>query len=255
VKKLSHLKIMVTRPVHQAVNLISSIQSYGGTAISFPTLEILAIDEKTFLKQFKQIDNYNLTIFLSPNAVFKVAAYLHKIYPHWPIKTKIIAIGPGTANALKQEGLPVNYFPKKNFSSEDLLNLYALRNPKQKNILIIQGENGRGYLDEELTKKGAYVTTINAYKRQCPALAKQNIPNPNNINLIICTSNTGLTNLISLLLPYWHKLLFDKQLLVISKRIANHAKKLGFVKPPLISDNANNEAILQTLLTYAIERI
>lgn len=245
---------MVTRPAHQAGNLTSSIQSYGGIAVAFPTLEILAIDKKNFLKQFEQIDYYDLTIFLSPNAVFTTAPYFYKIYPNWLTKTKIIAIGPGTANALRQVGLRVDYLPKKNFSSEGLLKLYALRHPKQKNILIIQGENGRGYLDKVLTKKGACVNTINMYKCQCPSLSKQDIPNPNAINLIICTSNVGLKNLLSLLLPYWHKHVFDKQLLVISKRIANYAKKLGFVKPPLISDNASNEAILQTLLTYAIER-
>jgi len=53
-----------------------------------------------------------------------------------------------------------------------------------------------------------------------------------------------------LLYPIWQDILFEKQLLVISPRIADSAKKLGFVKSPLISDNASNTAILQTLFSW-----
>ncbi|MES2998641.1 MAG: uroporphyrinogen-III synthase [Pseudomonadota bacterium] len=250
---LTHLKILITRPAQQAKNLAAAILAYGGETISFPTLEIIAITKENFLKQTKKIGFYDFVIFLSPNAVLKTANYIYKIYPDWPTQTKIMAIGSGTANALKQEGLPVDYYPKKNFSSEGLLELPSLQNPKQKKILILQGEKGRGYLDKELEKKGAHVTTVNTYKRLCPHITKKCIPNPNTVNIIICTSNTGLKNLITLLQPYWHATLLDKQLLLISPRIADYAKKLGFVKPPLISDNASNAAILQTLSAYAKE--
>ncbi len=40
-------------------------------------------------------------------------------------------------------------------------------------------------------------------------------------------------------------------MLVISPRLADSAKQLGFVKPPLISDNATNTAILQNLVFLA----
>lgn len=70
------------------------------------------------------------------------------------------------------------------------------------------------------------------------------------MDVIICTSHGGLKNLVGLLHPYWQDILFKKQLLVISPRLADSAKKLGFVKPALISDNATNTAILQTLFSW-----
>ena len=249
---LHRLKVLITRPEHQAKKLASDIQAHGGIPVFFPTLEIVPADNMTHLSEtFKKIDHYNLVIFISPNAVLQSANYICHFWPSWPKNTKIIAIGPGTEDALKTLSLSVDYRPEKNFNSEGLLALPPLQTPKQKKILICQGENGCLSLISVLEKRGANVNTLNLYKRQCPALIKNNLPKQNEIDIIICTSNTGLKNLVSLLQPYWHDALFDTQLLVISPRIAEFAEKLGFVKAPLISDNASNEAILHTLKIYA----
>ncbi len=247
---LKNFKILITRPKHQAEKLSAAIQKQGGIAISFPTLEIKVANRNNFLKYLENIKSYHFIIFLSANAVLTTAKYILKFYPLWHIATKVIAIGTGTANTLKQEGLPVDHYPEKNFSSEALLKLSVLQNLKEKKILLFQGEKGRGYLDKELEKKGAKVTTLVTYKRQCPQPNKMHIPRPS-VNVIVCMSNAGLKNLVSLLHPHWHASLYEKQLLVISPRIAAYAKKLGFVKLPLISDNASDTAILQTLLAYA----
>jgi len=252
-KDFTPLKVLVTRPAEQATRLVAVIQAYGGTAISFPTLEITAVKKNSLLKQIETIDNYDFVIFLSPNTVLKTTDFIKKICYGWPVQTKTIAIGSGTANALKEQGLPVDYYPEKNFSSEGLLQLSSLQNLKQKKILILQGEKGRGYLEKELKKKGAQVITVNTYARRCPNVSKANIPDPGTVNVILCTSNTGLKNLLILLKPYWKKQLFNKQLLVISQRIADCAKKLGFVKQVIISDNAGQVAILQALWMYAKE--
>lgn len=248
-KPLKNLNILTTRPLHQAKNLTKKIQMEGGNPISFPTLEIKAINNKYVLKQGSKIAIYDFIIFMSPNAVFKTADYIHNVYSVWSSnQTKTIAIGPGTAKALKQHNLPVDYYPEKNFSSEGILSLLPLRNPGQKNILIIKGQGGRSILSETLKKRGAQLTTLEVYKRCLPSYTIT--PEVKTIDIIICTSNDGLTNLLNLLHPIWGATLFEKQLLVISSRIANYAKKLGFVKAPLISDNASDETILQTLWTY-----
>lgn len=250
-KLLNHLNFLITRPTHQTESLTSTIQAYGGKTISFPTLELIAINKEKALTQLRKLTVYDFVIFISPNAVFKLTDSIRQVLLAWPERTKTIAMGPGTIKALKQYNLPVNYYPKANFSSEGLLALLPLQNPKQKNILIFQGKNGREYLNNVLKKRGAYVTTVNNYKRQCPRGDKKSIPYPSSVDVILCTSNTGLKNLLTLLYPYWHTTLLNKQLLVISPRIAAYAKKLGFVKLPLISDNASDEAILQTLSAYA----
>jgi uroporphyrinogen-III synthase len=245
------LKILITRPKHQAKKLANDIRANHGIPVFFPTIEIAAVNNTaSLLATFKKIASYDFVIFISPNAVLHSTSYIHHCWPYWPQKTKIIAIGPGTESTLKAHGLSVDYRPEKNFSSEGLLALPPLQNPKQKKILICQGEDARLQLTHLLEKRDANVSTLNLYKRQCPYVTKNNIPTPQAIDVIICTSDTGLKNLVNLLQADWQDALLNKQLLVISPRIADCAKKLGFVKPPLISDNASHEAILQTLKNY-----
>ncbi|MDQ8039511.1 MAG: uroporphyrinogen-III synthase [Rickettsiella sp.] len=247
-KSLENLNILITRPKHQTQTLASKIQIEGGNPVSFPTLEIIALNKENILKQVRKIADYNFVIFISPNAVFKIVNYIHKIYQIWPNQTKTIAIGPGTVKALKQHNLPIDYYPEKNFSSEGVLSLLPLQNPGQKNILIVKGQGGSLTLPQTLKKRGAQIALLKVYKRSLPIHTIT--PEVKTIDIIICTSNAGLTNLLSLLHPVWGDALFGKQLLVISSRIADYAKKLGFVKPLLISDNASDESILQTLRTY-----
>lgn len=248
---LHGLRALITRPAHQAKDLATQTQYYSGLAVHFPTLEIIpAKNIKKVELILKKLNCYDFVIFISPNSVFNTAESIHRIWPNWPKNTKTIATGPGTRLALKQYDLAYDFCPEKNFNGIGLLNLAALQDIKQKKILIIKGEGGRLYLAKSLRARGAQVENLNVYKRQLPNIDKDNIPNQEAIDVIICTSHSGLKNLVSLLYPYWQDFLFKKQLLVISLRLADSAKKLGFVKPPLISDNATNAAILQTLFSW-----
>jgi|ERR1043165_275903 uroporphyrinogen-III synthase len=250
-KALHGLRILITRPTLQAKDLVAQTQYYGGVAVHFPTLEILATKNiKKTLLHIRKLKEYDFVIFISPNSVFNTAESIRSIWTFWPENTKTMATGPGTTLALKQCGLPSNYSPKKDFNGTGLLNLAALQDIKQKKILIVKGEGGRQYLAKGLKDRGAQIDNLNVYKRQLPKIDKTDIPNQESIDVIICTSHTGLKNLVSLLYPYWQDILFKKQLLVISSRLTDSAKKLGFVKPPLISDNATNTAILQTLFSW-----
>jgi uroporphyrinogen-III synthase len=243
------LRVLITRPAHQAQDLAVQTQSSGGIAFHFPTLEIIGTKNiKKVISTIKNLNLYDFVIFISPNSVFNIAESIHHIWSLWPSDTNIVATGLGTALALKQHNLPCDNYPEKDFNGRGLLKLVALQDIKQKKILIIKGEGGQPYLAKGLKDRGAQIDNLNVYKRQLPKIDKTtNIPNQETIDVIICTSHSGLKNLVGLLYPYWQDTLFQKQLLVISPRLADSAKKLGFVKPPLISDNATNAAILQQL--------
>lgn len=245
---LHGLRTLITRPIHQAQDLAVQTRFSGGSVIHFPTLDIIGPKNiKKVVLGIRKLNQYDLVIFISPNAVLKTADYIHDIWPSWPKNLKTIATGAGTALSLKQHNLPCDNYPEKDFNGIGLLKLIALQNIKQKKILIIKGEGGRHGLAKGLKDRGAQIDNLNVYRRQLPKIDKNNIPYQDAIDVIICTSHSGLKNLVRLLYPYWQDILFKKQLLVISPRLADSAKKLGFVKPPLISDNATNAAILQQL--------
>src|SRR4051794_13532664 len=93
-KPLHHLKILITRPAHQAQNLCTKITALGGQPILFPTIAIEDIaDQKNLFLQIQPLTKYDMAIFISPNAVEKA---LSLIQQPWPEQLKIAAIGDGT---------------------------------------------------------------------------------------------------------------------------------------------------------------
>src|ERR1019366_6905423 len=67
---LTGLKIVVTRPRDQAVQLARRIEQAGGIPLLFPLLDITAVqDIKTLHEQIARLGQFNLAIFISPNAV------------------------------------------------------------------------------------------------------------------------------------------------------------------------------------------
>ena len=71
--KLSDLRVLVTRPLHQHASLCSAIEDNGGEAKHFPLFAIEPVNEPILVQQIKtkveNLDNYQLIIFISTNAV------------------------------------------------------------------------------------------------------------------------------------------------------------------------------------------
>lgn len=216
--------------------------------ILLPTIAIEAIDPGEKIKKIKTAD---LIIFLSPNGVTTALPFCKKLLLQEQSHFKILTVGPSTAKVLIKNNLSVDALPTTEFNSEGLLTLPQLQRLQQKNIILFQGEKGRSHLAEVLMQRGAKVEIIPTYRRVCPNSADVNIPTLEHIDLILCTSTTGIANLVTLLYPYWKSALFKQQLVVISPRIAHFAEERGFVKKSLIADNASDEAILRCLFSYA----
>jgi uroporphyrinogen-III synthase len=67
---LRGLTIVVTRPLDQAAQLARRIEQAGGIPLLFPLLDITAVqDTSTLNEQIARLGQFNLAIFISPNAV------------------------------------------------------------------------------------------------------------------------------------------------------------------------------------------
>lgn len=245
--------MLVTRPEHQANELCESIERMGGTAIRFPVLQIEDIDDATQLHtQIERLDSFDIAIFISPNAV-KKAINLIQVRKNWPKNVKIAAVGKTSAKALDSLGLIADIFPSKKFNSEALLSLDEMQNVSGKNIIIFRGEGGRELLAETLKDRGARVEYAECYKRSKPkadvsALLKHWARGE--INIIVTTSNEGLHNLYDMVGQLGRQWLAKSTMVVISDRAADLAMQLGFKHRPLVSSQASDEAILNTLIEW-----
>ena len=244
-------RIMITRPAHQAGKLADDITSVGGISFSFPTLEICRTELSSENKQIIQhITEYDIIIFISPNAVEHGLSQIQAISP-MPNTVQLATIGQGSAKALKSKlGKQPDICPEENFNSEGLLATTAMQNVNDKRILIIRGNGGREHLKQSLEQRGASVDYLSVYQRTKPAIdnseLEQYLQN-NEIAAIVITSAESLKNLVEMT-PNKVKLqLLQVPLLLINKRLTEVAKKAGFENKLIVATKASDEAIVETL--------
>lgn len=247
---LQSLRVLVMRPKPQGAILCEKIQAAGGNPVYLPTIEIAPPDDSgAFLEHIKTLDEYEWLIFISPQAVMQSAAIIHAHWPHFLEKIKIAAVGLGTATALRDAKLPVSIFPSEEWNSEGILDLAEFKQISGKKIAIICGQGGRELLADTLVARGALVTLLIAYQRKLPEIninEYTHLFHTAAIDIIVCTSNESLQNLLTLA---GEKSLADLQvipILVASGRIAANAKALGFDRI-ILAKNASNDCILDAL--------
>ena len=254
IMKLNNKRILITRPNQQADHLSSLITNYGGISVKFPTVEIQPLSRTNELtERFNRIGRYDFIVFISRSAA-KIAIEQFVKNIDLIKHIQLVAIGPSTAKELSSYNLKNIIFPRGNDAdTEGLLNLEEMQsdNVSDKNILIIRGIGGRELLAKSLKKRGAIVDYIEIYERKLPVYEEYEINKiwheNNNPDAVVVTSNEVLNNLIVLLNNNTKKLL-TIPLVAMSERIAEYARKKGFVSRISVVREKSDDGILTSLL-------
>ncbi len=244
--RLDGLQVLVTRPFAQANQLCGLIEQQGGRALRFPTLEIDAVAIEP--QQLDQALQSNWLIFTSTNAVdFALKAFGGKITGLSGVK--LAAVGLSTAQALQQAGLEVACVPKTEFSSEGLLAEADMRRIEGRCITIVRGVGGREKIAETLRSRNARVDYLEVYRRCRPGIDNSHLVEQLHAGLLsvtTITSGEALQNLLEMLDAASVILLKKIPLIVVSDRLEQLARQLGFERI-LVSPQPTDAAILQTL--------
>ena len=148
-------------------------------------------------------------------------------------------------------GVSVDLMPEQGYNSESLLTLLINQKNIPKHIVIVRGENGRETLFEALTKGGVTVEYQNVYRRVIPTIDCKDIVQliiKKQLNIITATSGDAIQNLVTMLPIAQHDMLKQLPLVVISERIKDIAKSLGF-QWISIAEQPSDDAILQAVTT------
>ena len=167
-KTLAGLKIAITRPRDQAAPLARRIEQAGGIPLLFPLLDIApAQDQQALREQISRLAQFDLAIFISPNAVqYGMAAI--RAAGELPQNLKIATVGQGSAKALRELGIAEVIAPAERFDSEGLLALPELQHVAGWRVLILRGDGGRELLGDTLRARGATVEYAACYRRSKP---------------------------------------------------------------------------------------
>jgi len=245
-KVLSGLKILITRPQHQAEHLNQLITQAGGETFLLPVLAIAAIPVSFAPGEF---DEYQWIIFTSANAV---TYGLPPLVP-LPPQLNVASIGKKTELALRQH-LPLHCIvtAPPPYHSESFLTLAQFQQVTDLKIALFKGEGGREVLAETLRQRGAWVKTVAVYRRVQPIQEVAWLAHVGEIDAIVVTSSESLYNLFNMLADFaW---LPHTPLILISERMADTARHLGSTAALWIAPEASDAGLLQAACDYAASR-
>jgi len=248
---LTGLKIVVTRPRDQAIQLARDIEQAGGIPLLFPLLEIAAVQDTGVLHdQISRLAQFDLAIFISPNAVhFGIGAIRSKGV--LPPNLKIATVGQGSAKALKDMGIANVIAPVERFDSEGLLALKELQDIAGWHVMIFRGDGGRELLGDTLKTRGAMVEYAACYLRSKPQHDAGMLLNEKP-DAISVTSSEALGHLWETLGEKFRLEMLHTPLFVPHARIAELALKQGWQSVELT--DSGDEGLLAALVAWAKKR-
>ncbi len=234
---LAGLRVLVTRPVHQASGLVFKLEDAGARVQTLPLLAIAPPQNPAAaVAALGAGRDADLWIFTSANAVEGARA----LQPEgWP--SALFALGQGTVRALAQHGHAA--VAPEGGSSEDLLLWPELAQLAGKRVLLVTGEGGRSLLADTLRARGATVTLACCYRRERVAHEPRHASDlVADSDVVVLTSGEALEALLALTaLPE------GLALLLPSPRVAAAARAAG-VTGPLLLPAAVSDAAIRTRL-------
>ena len=226
------MHVLVTRPDPAGSELCMRIREQGDLATHFPTIAFAEVaDSVVFKDAIEKAGIQDWLIFISPKAVTASVPSLRARWPQLPPNTQFAAVGAGTAKALKAAGYVAAVVPETDWSTEGLMATPAFSAIQGKRVAIVRGEGGRELLEVMLKQRGALVSHIVAYRRELPAVtaaAKRALLAQLPLDVILCGSYEAVNNLKILLGAEGWPLIKNTPVVVMSERIKNLARDLGF---------------------------
>ncbi|TRZ67043.1 MAG: uroporphyrinogen-III synthase [Rhodocyclaceae bacterium] len=251
IKPLSGRQIVVTRPAEQAGHLSAQISLAGGVAVLFPVLAIHDIDDpRPLLDIAARLDEFDLAVFVSPNAVNKALATITRQRP-WPARLRVAAMGQTSERELARFGITEVIAPRQRFDSEALLELPEMREMAGKRVVVLRGDSGRDLLGDTLVQRGATVEYVTCYRRSRPdadiapllQLWAQHC-----LDAIVITSSEGLRNFVAMLGDPGRELLLNTPLFAPHARIVAEARALGLSR--VVSTAPGDEGLMAGLVAH-----
>ena len=161
-------RVIVTRTRRTAGKLSGKLRKLGADIIEIPTTRTeKPSEEMIFAEMVMDCHRYDWLIFSSPNGVERFFNIFYKIYKDAREigGAKIAAIGPGTAEKIKEYHLGVDLLPKKSVA-ESLAEAFEKMAESLENLtmLWVRPENARPVLAERLNAAGVILDEGIAYR-------------------------------------------------------------------------------------------
>ena len=169
--------LVLTRPRQQAGEWIERLGAEGVMARSLPLIDVAPTDGNDAARAWAALPDAALAVFVSPNAVEHF--FVHRpAGASWPAGALAACVGPGSARALREAGVPVDAIVQPpadspSLDSEHLWPQLASLDWHGRQVLLLRGNGGREWLADRLRERGAMATPFSVYRRGPPRFDAQ----------------------------------------------------------------------------------
>lgn len=158
--------ILVTRPRHQSRPLTEALARLGATVVEAPAISIGPPSDFSVLDEaLRRLATYDWVVFTSANGVEAFFDRLSAVQPAGRVSVqKLAAIGPATAESLRERGLEPDVVPEKHVAEEVFRAIAATGEVAGRRFLLPRADIAREALPELLRAAGAIVDAVAAYR-------------------------------------------------------------------------------------------
>jgi uroporphyrinogen-III synthase len=201
-KPLLNKKIVITRPKNDVEAFAKEIEDYGGTALTFPLLEIKhrTLDEE-IKSVIKNISSFDWLIFTSINGIHAFFNHLSKESMSLLHKKKFAVTGKKTAIILAEYGYTPSIIPKK-YTAEHLAEQIIAEVDKDCSMLLLSGNLSKPLLKEKLRHCYSHFKELVVYETiKKTEVSKQlnTFLQEHEIDFLTFTSGSAATTYLSLM--------------------------------------------------------
>lgn len=202
-------RVLVTRTQAQAGEMARALRASGAEPVLIPMIELVASQELGALdRALSQLERYDGLLFTSANAVRFFAARARELGGAEAFSTlrgRVLCVGPQSARAAHEAGLPVHLTGSGRGDSESFFReLIAILPPAGRSFLLPQSDIGRDVVPEGLRAAGAEVDVVEAY-RNTPARVDSSMLRAEilsgNLDVLTFASPSAVRNFFALLDP------------------------------------------------------
>ncbi len=244
--------IIGLRASDQQAPLRRASLAHGASFLSLPGLRLLPQADSASRENLAAALACPVCIFTSPAAV----RFARPLTNPLPAAMQALAIGSGTAAALRRAGIRDVQLPTALMRSEGLLALPVLSPPPAR-VGLVTAPGGRGEIASSLRERGANVCVAEVYRREpakLTASARRRLLQQDGQLAVLLSSEEALRAVLSQLSAGEQQRLLGAVAVCASPRLCDVAAQLGFSRRIEASSTQPKEQ-LAVLASYSCEDV
>ncbi|MDP6980901.1 MAG: uroporphyrinogen-III C-methyltransferase [Myxococcota bacterium] len=253
-------RVLVTRTREQSGDMASALRAGGAEPVLLPMIELVpALETGGLDDALAHLDRYDGLLFTSANTVRAFARRARELEldeEFAGLRARVLCIGPQSARAALEAGLPVHLTGSGRGDSESFLReVVEVLSPSGRRFLLPRSDIGRDVVPDGLRARGGEVDAVEAY-RNVPAPVDRDwlreALSDGSIDVLTFASPSAVDNFYALLDGATRKAADELVVAAVGRTTKGAVERHG-AKVDVVPDRPGGRELVAALATYMAE--